>query len=36
MGKVIVKRDTPQKSFARVELNNGDQVTVIRKQHATY
>ena len=28
MGKVIVKRDTPQKSFARVELNNGDQVTI--------
>ncbi len=28
MGKVIVKKETPQQSFARLELNNGDQVTI--------
>lgn len=28
MGKVIVKRDTPQQCFARLELNNGDQVMI--------
>jgi hypothetical protein len=28
MGKVIVKRDTPHQCFARLELNNGDQVMI--------
>jgi hypothetical protein len=28
MGKVIVKKETPHQSFARLELNNGDQVMV--------
>ncbi len=28
MGKVLVKTETPEQSFARLELNNGDQVTV--------
>jgi hypothetical protein len=29
MGKVIIKRDGPQQSFARLELSNGDQVMVL-------
>ena len=28
MGKVIVKKDTPHQCFARLELNNGDQVMI--------
>ena len=28
MGKVIVKRDGPHQCFARLELNNGDQVKI--------
>jgi hypothetical protein len=28
MGKVIIKRDTPHQCFARLELNNGDQVMI--------
>lgn len=28
MGRVIVKTETPEQSFARLELNNGDQVTI--------
>jgi hypothetical protein len=28
MGKVIAKRDTPHQCFARLELNNGDQVMI--------
>ena len=28
MGKVIVERETPHQSFARLELNNGDQVMI--------
>jgi len=28
MGKVIVKRDGPHRCFARLELNNGDQVMI--------
>ncbi|HZP07966.1 hypothetical protein [Methyloceanibacter sp.] len=28
MGKVIVKTETPEQSFARLELSNGDQVTI--------
>jgi hypothetical protein len=28
MGRVIVKRDTPRQCFARLELNNGDQVMI--------
>src|SRR5215470_7950025 len=28
MGKVIVKRDMPHQCFARLELNNGDQVMI--------
>jgi hypothetical protein len=28
MGRVIVKRDTPHQCFARLELNNGDQVMI--------
>jgi hypothetical protein len=28
MGKVVIRRVAPQQSLARVELNNGDQVTI--------
>ena len=28
MGKVIVEREAPHQSFARLELNNGDQVMI--------
>jgi hypothetical protein len=28
MGKVVVKKDTPHRCFARLELNNGDQVMI--------
>jgi len=28
MGKVIVKKDTPQQCFARLELSNGDQILI--------
>jgi len=28
MGKVLIKRDTPHQCFARLELNNGDQVMI--------
>ena len=28
MGKVLVKRDEPHRCFARLELNNGDQVMI--------
>ena len=28
MGKVLVKRDEPHQCFARLELNNGDQVMI--------
>jgi hypothetical protein len=32
MGKVLIKRDTPDECFARLELNNGDQVMITLAQ----